>query len=89
MSNETEQQAQVKKWIELVEDLGLAPVALTLLEIGRAFEFLGSQALLIAQPLLAGTVDDAAFEKAAALLNSPQLLDRLRVSLEGEESWKT
>jgi hypothetical protein len=61
-------------------------VALSLLEFAHAFGFLGSQALLMVQPLVTGIVSDAAFDQTVALLGSPELLDRLRVCLEREES---
>jgi hypothetical protein len=57
-----------------------------LLEFARAFGFLGSHALLIAQPLAHGIVDDESFERATALLESPALLDRLRDRLERKGS---
>jgi len=86
VSSETEQQVWVETWARHIEALGLSPVALSLLEIAHAFGFLGSQALLMTQPLVAGIVNDTILETAMALLDSPELLDRLRVSLEGEES---
>lgn len=86
MNSETEQQAWVETWARRIETLGLSPVALPLLEIAYAFGFLGSQALLMAQPLVTGIVSDVTLERAVALLDSPELLDRLRVCLEGEES---
>jgi hypothetical protein len=86
VTSETERQMWIEAWARRIETLGLSPVALPLIEIVRAFGFLGSQALLMAQPLVTGIVDDAAFERTVALLDSPQLLERLRVCLEGEES---
>lgn len=86
VSRDTEQQAWVKRWAERIETLGLSTVALSLIEFAHAFGFLGSQALLIVQPLVTGIVSDATLDQAAALLDSPELLDRLRVCLEGEES---
>ena len=84
MNSEAEQQAWVETWAQRIEALGLSPVALSLLESTRAFGFLGSQALLVAQPLATGIVDDTTVERAATLLDSPQLLERLRTYLERE-----
>lgn len=84
MNGETERQAWVETWARRIEALGLVPLALPLVEIARAFGFLGSQALLLAQPLMAGIVNETALEQAATLLDSPELLEQLRVHLEGE-----
>jgi len=86
VSREIEGQAWVETWARRIETLGLSSVALALVEIAHAFGFLGSQALLMAQPLVTGIVNDATLEQTAALLDSPELLDRLRGCLEGEES---
>jgi len=88
VNSKTEQQTWVEAWARRIEALGLSPVALPLIEIAHAFGFLGSQALLMTQPLVTGIVNDATLEQAMALLDSPELLDRLRVCLEGEESYK-
>jgi hypothetical protein len=58
-------------------------MALLLIEVARPFGFLGGQALVMAQPLLSGMVDDVAVERTVALMDSPGLLDQLRVRLEG------
>lgn len=86
MSSATEQQAWVEAWARRIRGLGLSRVLLPLIDVAHAFGFLGSQALVITQPLTAGIVDDTAIEQAAALLSSPELLEHLRVSLEGGES---
>lgn len=84
MNGEIEGQTWVKMWAKRIEALGLKPLALPLVEIARAFGFLGSQALLLAQPLVTGIVNETTLEQAAALLDSPELLERLRAYLEGE-----
>lgn len=88
MKNETEQPMWVETWARRIEVLGLSPVALPLIEIAHAFGFLGSQALLMAQPLVTDIVNDATLEQATALLDSPELLDQLRVRLEGKENYR-
>lgn len=89
MSSKVEQQAWVGTWARRIDELGLSPVTLSLIEVAdeitHAFGFLGSQALLVAQPLLTGIVNDTAVERTMALLDSPELLDRLRMCLEGGE----
>jgi len=85
VSSETEQQVWIKTWAKRIEALGLAPVALPLLESIHAFGFLGSQALLMTQSLVTGFVDDTAVERTIALLDSPELLDQLKICLEGEK----
>ena len=85
MNSEVEQQAWVKGWARRIEALDLSPVTLSLLEIARPFGFLGSQALLIAQPLLSGIVSETTIERIATLLNDPESLERLKTRLEGEE----
>ena len=81
-----EQQAWIETWVRRIETLGLSPVALALLEIAHAFGFLGSQVLLVAQPLMTGIVNDTTLERAVDLLESPETLERFRVCLEGGES---
>jgi hypothetical protein len=86
VSRDTQQQAWIETWARRFERLGLSPVALVLLEIARAFGFLGSQVLLVAQPLVTGIVNDTTLERAVDLLESPEMLERFRVCLEGGES---
>jgi hypothetical protein len=86
MSSEAEGQAWVETWAGRIEALGLATLALPLIEIARAFGFVGSQALLLAQPLMSGIVNETTLEHTLTLLDSPELLERLRVRLEGERS---
>ena len=89
VSGDAELPAWADTWVKdlarRIEALGLSPVALPLLEIARALGFLGSQVLLVAQPLLTGLVNDVTLERTAAFLDHPELLDRLRAQLEGEE----
>jgi hypothetical protein len=85
VSSREEQHAWVDTWAKHIESRGLSPVVLLLLEAARAFGFLGSQALLMAQPLMNGLLNDSTVERTIALLESPELLERLKVRLEGEE----
>jgi hypothetical protein len=86
VSSATEQQAWVEAWARRIHALGWSRILLPLIDVAHAFGFLGSQALVMTQPLAAGIVGDTAIEQAAALLSSPELLEQLRVSLEGGES---
>lgn len=86
MNSETEGQAWVETWAERIKALGLAPLALPLIEIACAFGAIGSQALLLAQPLMSGLLNETTFEQAASLLDNPELLERLRGHLEEERS---
>ena len=86
MNGEQEQRSWIEAWARRVKTLGLTSVALPLLEMAEAFGFLGSQVLLVIQPLVSGFVSNTAFERTVALLDSPVLLDQFRVCLEGEGS---
>lgn len=85
MSSEPDEQVWIETWARRIETLGLSPVIPLLLELVRAFGFLGSQALVLAQPLMTGIVSETTLERTAALLDSPELLERLRARLEKEE----
>ena len=86
MSEETDRGTWIEEWAGRIETLGLSPLALSLLHVVEAFGFLGSQALLIVQPLATGVVNDVTFDRTVALLDSPELLGELRARLEGEGS---
>ncbi len=86
MSIETEQQVWIKAWAKRIDDLGLLSIALPLLDIAHTFGFLGSQALVLVQPLASGIVNDVTIERTVVLLDNPELLEQLRTCLEGEES---
>jgi len=84
VSSQVEQPAWVETWARRIEALGLSPVALSLVEMARAYGFLGSQALLVAQPLVTGIAGDATLERISALLDDPELLEWLQSRLEGK-----
>jgi len=86
VSREVEQQVWVETWGRRIEALGLSPVVLLLLETAHAFGFLGSQVLLMTQPLVTGIVNETMLERTVDLLDSPELLNQLRACLEGEGS---
>lgn len=83
--SKAEQQVWVEAWARRIDALGLSSIALPLIDIAHTFGFLGSQALLIAQPLASGIVNNGTIERTVTLLDSPELLDQLRTCLEGEK----
>ena len=85
VSIEAEQQVWVEAWARRIDALGLSSIVLPLVDIAHTFGFLGSQALLIAQPLASGIVNNGTIERTVALLDSPELLEQLRACLEGEK----
>lgn len=82
MDGEVKREAWVEQWGSQIEALGISALALSLLETANALGFLGSQVLLLAQPLLGGFVDEAKLKRATMLLESPELLERVRQQLE-------
>jgi len=85
VNDEARKSAWVEGWARHIEARGLSSLALLLIEIARPLGLLGSQALLMAQPLLADIVDDMTVERTTTLICSPELLDRLKVFLERKE----
>ena len=86
MNSETEQLEWVDKLATRIKDRGVSSLALLLIEIVRPFGFLGSQALLVTQPLLTGIVNDLTVEQATVLLDNPDLLNQLSTTLEEAET---
>lgn len=86
MNSEAEQLDWVDKLARYIESRGASSLALLLIEIARPLGFLGSQALLMTQPLLTGIIDNTTVEKATVLLDNPELLDRLSATLEGVDT---
>ncbi len=86
MSRETEQQVWVEAWARRIDALGLTSIVLPLVDLAHTFGFLSSQALLIAQPLASGIVNNTTIERAVTLLDSPELLGQLKTCLEEEKS---
>jgi hypothetical protein len=86
VSGEAEQLAWIEKWARRIEAMGLSSMALLLIETARPFGLLGGQALLMTQPLLTGIVDETTVKRTTALMDSPDLLDRLRACLGEDEA---
>jgi hypothetical protein len=86
VNSEAEQLDWVDKLARRIEQRGASSLALLLIEVARPFGFLGSQALLMAQPLLTGIIDSTTVEQATILLDNPELLNRLSATLEGVDT---
>ncbi len=86
MNSEAEQLDWVDELARRIEQRGASSLALFLIEIARPFGFLSSQALLMAQPLLTGIIDNTTVERATVLLDDSELLNRLSATLEGVET---
>jgi hypothetical protein len=86
VGSEAEQLDWIDQLAGRIEQGGGTSLALLLIEVARPFGFLGSQALLMAQPLLTGIVDSTTVEQATILLDNPELLSRLSATLEGLET---
>jgi hypothetical protein len=84
MDDEEKQPAWLEMWARRISSPGLSPVVSLLIEIARPFGFLGSQALLMTQPLVTGVAGEETFEQILALLDDPDLLKRLEVCMEEE-----
>ena len=84
MSSEVTSEAWVEDWAGRIKALGFSPAALFLIEMARAFGTLGSHAVLLAQPLAVGLVDELTLDRLSVLLEERELLDRLEASLRGE-----
>jgi hypothetical protein len=81
VTSETETPIWIEAYARRIDALGISSVALPLLDVAHAFGFLGSQALLMIQPLTAGIVNDIAIERTVTLLDNPELLEQLRACL--------
>jgi len=82
VSSEAERPAWIETWARRIETLGLSSVAIPLIEVTHAFGLVGSQVLLIAQPLVTTVINDGTLKRISALLDDPKLLEQLQVRLE-------
>ncbi|MBN1955083.1 MAG: hypothetical protein JW900_08545 [Anaerolineae bacterium] len=67
---------------EWVNETGLQPVAIPVLEVARAMGFVAAHLALFAQPLLAGWVSDSVFDKMSLWIQDPQQAEELLKDLE-------
>ena len=75
--SETAQEQWLDQWADRIHHLGLSVVALPLLEIGRGFGFLVSQALLLSKPVLAGLIDQDRIDRYVTVLEDTAAWERL------------
>ena len=71
-------------WVERIQQWGLGGVAPLLLDVLRPLGLVGSQALILAAPILTTFIDAAQLDRLTALLEDPQRLERLWQSLARE-----
>ncbi len=88
MKKEEEQTAWVADWARQITASGLSPIAAPLLDVAQTFGFLGSQMLLLMQPLATYLTTESALPSAldriTTLLDDPELLNLLQVHLTEE-----
>jgi hypothetical protein len=72
----------IEKIANKITDLGLTAPAIFLLEANKPLAFVGSQALLVAQPTLDIFLPDNFIRNVAELLADPTQLNQLITSLE-------
>lgn len=73
----TGQERWLDQWAERIHNSGLSVAALPLLEIGRGLGVLASHALMFAQPVLAGLIDEENIARCVTLLEEPSALEGL------------
>jgi hypothetical protein len=64
-------------WIDRLQHWGLAGVASVLIDVLRPFGFFGSQAIVMASPLLTTFVNPDRLEQLSGLLEDPDRLQQL------------
>lgn len=64
-------------WIDRLQHWGLAGVAAVLIDVLRPLGFFGSQAIIMASPLLTTFVKSDQLEQLAGLLEDPDRLQQL------------
>ena len=77
--------ALIEALAQRIESMGLAAPAVLLLEAHKPLSFLGSQALLVLQPLLAFAFGASTSAEYAVLLEEPSNVERLIQRLERQE----
>ena len=67
----------IGEWVARLERWGLTPIAPLLLQTLQPLGFVGSQAILLGQPLLTLFTDAASLEELSSLLDDPDALDQI------------
>jgi hypothetical protein len=70
-------QQLIDEWVARLERWGLAPVAPLLLQTLQPLGFVGSQVMLVGQPLLTLFADAPSLEELSSLLDDPDALDQI------------
>lgn len=68
---------QADQWARQIEQKGLGSAIFPFLETVRALGWVFAQALLLAQPLLSGLVDERVLARAYGWLEDPQSAEQL------------
>jgi hypothetical protein len=71
-------------WIDRFQRWGLSAVAPMLLDALRPLGLIGSQLIIMAQPVLTSFVSTAQIDQFTALIEDPDRLARLRRAIEAE-----
>ena len=74
----------VVMWAARLQNWGLGGLAPLAIDILRPFGFLGAQALYLLSPVLTAFSSPAQIDQLAALLESPDALDRLSDTLSSD-----
>jgi len=67
----------IGEWAARLERWGLTPIAPLLLQTLQPLGFVGSQAVLLGQPLLTLFADASSLEELSSLLDDPDALDQI------------
>jgi hypothetical protein len=71
------QEKWLDQWAERIHHSGLSVVVLPLLEVCQGLGFLAGQTLLLAQPVLAGLIDETSIDRYVTFLEDPTSLESL------------
>ena len=82
VNDQTTRSIWIQSWAKRIKSWGLSSMAVSLLESIHPLSLLGSQTLLLAQPLLGGLIDDTSLERAIALLDDTTVQDQMKSYLE-------
>lgn len=67
----------IDEWVARLQRWGLTPIAPFLLQTLQPLGFLGSQAMLLGQPILTLFMDASSLEELSSLLDDPDALGQI------------
>jgi hypothetical protein len=73
----TRREQLINEWVARLERWGAAPIAPILLQTLQPLGFVGSQVMLLGQPLLTLFADAPSLEELSSLLDDPDALDQI------------